>query len=109
MHLIIIIQKIKKTYICIVDLHKESFTNKLWCLQVDAVFTPRNEIDGLNRTSDINYACSEGAAIMTQKDSKLPDWWNPAFEAVEASGEYARLCNESEEKHGGNYIIIVKL
>ncbi|XP_072014453.1 uncharacterized protein [Amphiura filiformis] len=46
-------------------------------------------------------ACQTGgAAMMTRKDSKLIDWWNPAQAKLLASKEYHEICNDVKVTHG---------
>ncbi len=74
--------------------------------EVDAAFTNTYSLD---LAADLDVApgdpistCNgEGAGIMIRKDSRLADWWNPAFEQLKMSSDYQRICSEVAEKHGG--------
>ncbi len=71
-------------------------------LQVDALFAPRSDIDGIQRTSDIGYECTMGGdGVMVQKQSAIPSWWNPAFQKMKASGQFKQICDASTQRHGG--------
>ena len=68
--------------------------------KADAYFTPRrSRVEGLELISG-SYQCSDGAGVMVLPDSTLPEWWNPAFQEIKASGEYGQLCEQSESRHG---------
>ena len=73
--------------------------------QVDAVFSNTNIYD-LDADLDvapgdaISTCQGDGAGIMIRKDSRIADWWNPAFDQLKMSSEYQRICSEVAEKHG---------
>ena len=41
---------------------------------------------------------------MTRKDSRLIDWWNPAFAKLVAdTSQWTRICNDLTDEHGKIY------
>ncbi len=68
--------------------------------KADAIFSPRTRIPGLDAVPG-SYNCGEGVAVMVMPDSTLPEWWNPAFQQLVDSGEYADICEQSVSRHGG--------
>ncbi|XP_071810004.1 L-arginine-binding protein-like [Asterias amurensis] len=84
---------------------RESIVQAVNGQEVDAVFSNTN-IYNLDADLDvapgdaISTCQGDGAGIMIRKDSRLADWWNPAFDQLKMSSEYQRICSEVAEKHG---------
>ncbi|XP_071784086.1 arginine-binding periplasmic protein-like [Asterias amurensis] len=73
--------------------------------EVDAVFANIYSLDLAEHldiaSGDTISSCSgDGAGIMIRKDSRLADWWNPAFDQLKMSNEFQRICSEVSAKHG---------
>ena len=51
-------------------------------------------------SDDIRECVVAGMSMMVLKDSKLPDWWNPALKHLMESHEYSVICDDLNEKHG---------
>ncbi|XP_001192880.2 uncharacterized protein LOC755972 [Strongylocentrotus purpuratus] len=49
---------------------------------------------------DITNCQRAGGSIMTRMQSTLPDWWNPAFDALKANGAYKDICAKIDNEHG---------
>ncbi len=83
---------------------REGLVNAVNTGQVDAVFTDLF----LNLETDLDVAPGgpvskcvvHGPGVMVRLDSRLPEWWNPAFQQLKQSSEYKRICSEVPEKHG---------
>ena len=44
-----------------------------------------------------------GAAVMARYSRMdLINWWNDAFEELRWTGDFKRLCEQSQKDHGGN-------
>ena len=48
----------------------------------------------------ITTCTQDGPGIMVRKDSKLPDWWNPAFDQLKMTSGYEKICTSYAELHG---------
>ncbi|XP_022095988.1 uncharacterized protein LOC110982114 [Acanthaster planci] len=70
---------------------------------IDAVFCNiflYNFEADLDALGDPDTTCMlDGAGMTVRKDSRLPDWWNPAFDQLKESSEYQRICDEVTTKH----------
>ena len=72
-------------------------------LQIDVFFS---DISRLRGRDDIEVltslaACKiGGAAMMTRKDSKFNEWWNPASSKLIGTKVYIDICNDVTIKHG---------
>jgi len=69
--------------------------------EVDALFSFRTRLSGLQRIGQTYYECSDGSAVMAMKDRGLVSWWNPAFSELKASGRFREICDDIVLKHGG--------
>ncbi|XP_072029127.1 uncharacterized protein [Amphiura filiformis] len=70
---------------------------------VDALFSEAilfQGITGVEEHYKLQACQTGGAAMMTRKDSKLIDWWNPAQAKLLASKEYHEICNDVKVAHG---------
>ncbi|XP_072050416.1 uncharacterized protein [Amphiura filiformis] len=61
-------------------------------------FRGRTDVEVL--TDQLQVCQVGGNAMMTRKDSKLIDWWNPAQAKLLASKEYHEICNDVKVAHG---------
>ncbi|XP_022100877.1 uncharacterized protein LOC110984729 [Acanthaster planci] len=72
--------------------------------QVDAVFA-NDQIFNLDTDLDvasgtpISTCMQDGAGMMVRKDSRLPDWWNPAFDQLKQTSQYRDICTSILENH----------
>jgi len=65
----------------------------------DVLFSTTTVLPGMEMLSTVS--CSHhGAGIMVNKGSKLPIWWNMAFQQLYFSGEFHKLCRVAEDKYG---------
>ncbi|XP_022099045.1 uncharacterized protein LOC110983787 [Acanthaster planci] len=82
---------------------KKSLVNAVNNNLVDAAFSNTqffNLDEDLQIVGDPITNCMKGGAgMMVRKDSRLPDWWNPAFEQLKLSSEYQRICDRVTEVH----------
>ncbi|XP_072179453.1 uncharacterized protein [Diadema setosum] len=62
------------------------------------VFKGDTEIHTIGTT--YSNCANGGGSMMMMKDSSLPSWWNPAFEAIRSSGVYAEVCGRVTTDHG---------
>ncbi|XP_041459215.1 uncharacterized protein LOC121410902 [Lytechinus variegatus] len=71
--------------------------------EVVAVFTNAHTLlnSGLEQVGPTITNCQRaGGSIMTPMQSTLPDWWNPAFDALKQSGAYKDICAKLDNEHG---------
>ncbi|GFR98167.1 arginine-binding extracellular protein ArtP-like [Elysia marginata] len=65
----------------------------------DVLFSPRSKITGLEVLPEREHCDAGGTAVMLKKGSHLAQWWNPAFESLVRSGQYQKLCEDSQVKY----------
>ena len=51
-------------------------------------------------SDDFNTCVKAGFSVMTRKDNRLVDWWNPAFAKLVATSQWAAICNDLLTEHG---------
>ncbi|XP_050403984.2 uncharacterized protein LOC126819789 [Patella vulgata] len=67
--------------------------------QADVLFSPRNNITGLETLPERVHCDVSGTAVMVKKGSSLPRWWNPAFLRWVRRGGYDRFCKQAKDKY----------
>ena len=50
-----------------------------------------------------------GNAMMTRKDNKFKDWFDPALETLINSERYTDICDDLERVHGKIYFFEIQL
>ncbi|XP_072046763.1 uncharacterized protein [Amphiura filiformis] len=73
--------------------------------EVDAIFDAKlvylNQNPDFQIVSDDILTCVKaGFSVMTRKDSRLIDWWNPAFATLTATSQWKYICNDLDDEHG---------
>ncbi|XP_077983878.1 L-arginine-binding protein-like [Glandiceps talaboti] len=83
----------------------ESLQDALQNNEVDAVFANVNiftpVLDVVDKVGqEITNCMKDGGAMMFRKDTRLSEWWNPAFERLKESSRYKQICDAANENHG---------
>ena len=91
-----------------------SIQTTLLKLQIDAIFAGEYQWNDDNIVTAQNtfFTCaSSGNGMMTRKDNDFNQAWNMGFQQIQASGRFAKLCQESAQAHGRgrNYSFVHKL
>ena len=77
-------------------------------IQIDAAFGSTGDSPGITKVSPGIKECTKaGLSVMTRKDNRLIDWWDPAFEQLKSSAQWPEICKDLTEEHGKNVVIIV--
>ena len=73
--------------------------------QVDAIFDAKRlylrSTEFEIASGDFLTCVKAGFSVMTRKDSRLIDWWNPAFAKLVAdTSQWTAICNDLTDEHG---------
>lgn len=72
--------------------------------EIDAAFDAKTAYDNTEIveivSTDISTCAVGGFSMMTRKDSRLHEWWNPAFERLMATTQYRLICQDLKDQHG---------
>ncbi|XP_072048088.1 uncharacterized protein [Amphiura filiformis] len=72
--------------------------------EVDAIFDAKRiylrNMEFQIVSDDFLTCVKAGFSVMTRKDSRLVDWWNPAFASLTATSQWKYICNDLIDEHG---------
>ncbi|XP_038069048.1 uncharacterized protein LOC119738282 [Patiria miniata] len=64
----------------------------------DQIFNLRTDLD-VAAGNPITTCMQAGAGMMVRKDSRLPNWWDPAFDQLKQTSQYRQICDEITTNH----------
>jgi len=64
----------------------------------DQIFNLRTDLD-VAAGAPVTTCMQDGAGMMVRKDSRVPDWWNPAFDQLKQTSTYRNICSQILERH----------